>query len=95
MKNLITLSILAAGMVALGGSCTTELENTQVIPSVNKVTITASFPEVTKITMSEGTEALELAWEETDYLTIVSGEQSEKYELVSIEGKVATLLQGY
>ena len=90
MKKFITLSILAAGMVALGGSCTTELEDTQVIPSVNKVTITASFPEVTKITMSEGTEALELAWEESDYLTIVSGEQSEKYELVSIEGKVAT-----
>lgn len=90
MKKFITLSILAAGMVALGGSCTTELENTPVIPSVNKVTITASFPEVTKITMSEGTEALELAWEESDYLTIVSGEQSEKYELVSIEGKVAT-----
>ena len=90
MKKFIELSILAAGMVAFGGACTMELQDEPVAPTENKVTITASFPEVTKVSMSEDTEALKLAWEESDYLTIVCGEQAERYELVSIENNVAT-----
>lgn len=90
MKKFIKLSILAAGMVAFGGACTMELQDEPAVPTENKVTITASFPEVTKVTMSEGTQALELAWDESDYLTIVCGEQTEMYELVSIENNVAT-----
>ena len=55
------------------------------------VTITAAFPEdvESKVAFSESSEGLDLTWDKDDYLTIV-GKTTEKYTIVTFDGKVAT-----
>ena len=91
-KNLIYAAFAACGALLLG-SCAQELDN--VTPNVDAdglMTITASFPEdvESKVTFSETSEGLDLAWDKDDYLTVVSGSVSEKYTIDSFDGKVAT-----
>ena len=88
MKRFVVLSVLMAGM-AMIGACSMKQELEYVEAVDNKVLITASFPE-TRISLSEGENALDLAWSEDDYLTVVSGDVREKYEMVSFSGNVAT-----
>lgn len=81
------MSIIAA----LFCSCSIEQEYEcdPVSLSKNKVIIEASYPELTKVSVSEGESALDLAWNESDYLTVVCGDLSERYDLVSYSGNVA------
>ena len=81
------MSIIAA----LFCSCSIEQEYEcdPVSQSKNKVIIEASYPELTKVSVSEGESALDLAWNESDYLTVVCGDLSERYDLVSYSGNVA------
>lgn len=93
MKRNFIYAALAAFGVMLLGSCAQELDD--VTPNTEAdglVTITASFPEdvQSKVSFTEGTEGLDLAWEEDDYLTVVSGSVSEKYTIDTFDGKVAT-----
>lgn len=90
-RNMIYAAFAACGMLL--GSCAQELDD--VTPNTEAdglVTITASFPEdvQSKVSFAEGTEGLDLAWEEDDYLTVVSGSVSEKYTIDTFDGKVAT-----
>lgn len=74
------------------GSCAQEMDDDSVNgASCGKVTITAAFPEEadSKVAASDGETSLELSWEESDYLTVVSGGVAEKYILKSISGKEA------
>ena len=74
------------------GSCAQEMDDDSVNgASCGKVTITAAFPEEvdSKVAASDGETSLELSWEESDYLTVVSGGVEEKYTLKSISGKEA------
>ena len=74
------------------GSCAQEMDDDSVNgASCVKVTITAAFPEEvdSKVAASDGETSLELSWEESDYLTVVSGGVAEKYTLKSISGKEA------
>lgn len=74
------------------GSCAQEMDDDSVNgASCGKVTITAAFPEEadSKVAASDGETSLELSWEESDYLTVVSGGVAEKYTLKSISGKEA------
>ena len=82
-KNLIYAAFAACGVLLLG-SCAQELDI--VTPNVDAdglMTITASFPEdvESKVTFSETSEGLDLAWDKDDYLTVVSGSVSEKYTI--------------
>ena len=91
-RNFIYAALAAFGVMFLG-SCAQELD--EVTPNTDAdglVTITASFPEdiESKVAFSESSEGLDLTWENEDYLTVVSGNVSEKYEIESIDGKVAT-----
>ena len=93
MKRNFIYAVLTAFGVMFLGSCAQELD--EVTPNTDAdglVTITASFPEniESKVAFSESSEGLDLTWENDDYLTVVSGNISEKYEIESIEGKVAT-----
>lgn len=93
MKRNFIYAALAAFGVMLLGSCAQELDD--VTPNTEAdglVTITASFPEdvQSKVSFTEGTEGLDLAWEEDDYLTVVSGSVSEKYTIDTFDGKIAT-----
>lgn len=83
------LAVLVAGLTIFAESCSVKSEIELFIPS-DKVTITASFPVQSKVTFTDGCDALDLAWNEGDFLTIVSGEVAEKYEMVSYVGNVAT-----
>lgn len=90
-RNMIYAAFAACGMLL--GSCAQELDD--VTPNTEAdglVTITASFPEdvQSKVSFAEGTEGLDLAWEEDDYLTVVSGSVSEKYTIDTFDGKIAT-----
>ena len=74
------------------GSCAQEMDDNSVNGSSDgKVTITATFPDEvdSKVAASDGEASLELSWEESDYITVVSGEKAEKYTLKSISGKKA------
>ena len=74
------------------GSCAQEMDDNSVNGSSDgKVTITATFPDEvdSKVAASDGESSLELSWEDSDYITVVSGEKAEKYTLKSISGKKA------
>ena len=74
------------------GSCAQEMDDNSVNGSSDgKVTITATFPDEvdSKVAASDGEASLELSWEDSDYITVVSGEKAEKYTLKSISGKKA------
>lgn len=71
-------------------ACSSKQDFDLLPSSDSRVYITASFPEMTKVSFSEGEEALDLSWDEEDYITIVSGPVSEKFDIVSFEGNVAT-----
>lgn len=74
------------------GSCAQEMDDNSVNGSFDgKVTITATFPDEvdSKVAASDGEASLELSWEDSDYITVVSGEKAEKYTLKSISGKKA------
>ena len=87
MKRYIALTVLVAG---LAGACSEKPEMESLVPSEDNVIITVSFPAETKVSLTEGTDALDLAWEEDDYLIIASGDVRERYEMVSFSGNVAT-----
>lgn len=55
-----------------------------------KVVITASLPDMTKVSFSEGDGALDIAWTEDDYLTVICGNVKERYDIVSFQGNQAT-----
>ena len=91
MNRLFALSALVAGSVLLLGSCQ-EIDDYNVSVSHDgKIMITAEFPECieSKVAASDGTASLELAWEDDDYLTVVSGSVSEIFTMVSHDGKTA------
>ena len=90
--RLIVLLTLMVGATLFLGSCAQEMDDDSVNgASCGKVTITAAFPEEvdSKVAASDGETSLELSWEESDYLTVVSGGVAEKYTLKSISGKEA------
>lgn len=82
-------SLLAFVLMALPTSCVKESEGDAAI-SAGECIITAEFPEVTKVAVSEGSSALNLSWQKDDYITVVSGSVNERYSLVSISGSKAT-----
>lgn len=83
-KNLL-LSSLA--MMIL--SCSKESNENLAIANEEQL-ITAEFPEESKASVTEGSSALNLSWQQDDYITIVSGSTRERYSLVSISGSKAT-----
>ena len=90
--RLIALLTLMVGATLFLGSCAQEMDDNSVNGSSDgKVTITATFPDEvdSKVAASDGEASLELSWEESDYITVVSGEKAEKYTLKSISGKKA------
>ena len=90
--RLIALLTLMVGATLFLGSCAQEMDDNSVNGSSDgKVTITATFPDEvdSKVAASDGETSLELSWEESDYITVVSGEKAEKYTLKSISGKKA------
>lgn len=90
MKRFTEISFVALSMFVTAISCTAEQDDEVILPLDNKVVISATFPETTKIAVSDNGEALELTWKKSDYLTVVSGDKSEKFEMISCEGNVAT-----
>lgn len=82
--------MILAGLMSMSVACSVKQEFDPLPSSDDKVYITASFPEMTKVTFSDVGDALDLVWDEDDYITVVSGKVSEKYEIVSYEGNVAT-----
>ncbi len=89
MKGFIKLIVLAC-VIAAAEACCKEQECGSMSQQDNKVIVTASFPEVTKLAISDEDAALDLSWEASDYLTIVSGTVAERYDMVSFSGKEAT-----
>lgn len=91
MERVVRLTVLMSIIAALFCSCSIEQEYEcdSVSLSKNKVIIEASYPELTKVSVSEGESALDLAWNESDFLTVVCGDLSERYDLVSYSGNVA------
>ena len=91
MNRLFALSALVAGSVLLLGSCQEIDDNNVSVSHDGKIMITAEFPECieSKVAASDGTASLELAWEDDDYLTVVSGSVSEIFTMVSHDGKTA------
>lgn len=90
--RLIALLTLMVGATLFLGSCAQEMDDNSVNGSSDgKVTITATFPDEvdSKVAASDGETSLELSWEDSDYITVVSGEKAEKYTLKSISGKKA------
>ena len=90
--RLIALLTLMVGATLFLGSCAQEMDDNSVNGSSDgKVTITATFPDEvdSKVAASDGEASLELSWEDSDYITVVSGEKAEKYTLKSISGKKA------
>ncbi len=95
MKRHSILAIIIALILSLTNSCLQHLPlpNDSTVKE-GQVVIYAQLPEfsVPKVSVSETSTALELNWEQGDYLTIVSGEKSEVYTLRSISGKTATFV---
>ncbi|MBE6250313.1 MAG: hypothetical protein E7111_01520 [Bacteroidales bacterium] len=85
IKTKIVMSVLMAGLMSL--SCAKE----NCTDSADGLTvITAEFPVASKVAVTQGSSALNLSWQKSDYITVVSGTASEKYTLVSISGSKAT-----
>ena len=91
MNRIIALSAFVAGSVLLLASCQEIDDNNVSVSHDGKIMITAEFPECieSKVAASDGTASLELAWEDDDYLTVVSGSVSEIFTMVSHDGKTA------
>ena len=65
--------------------------NGELIATADGLTvITAGFPVASKVAVTQGSSALNLSGQKSDYITVVSGTASEKYTLVSISGSKAT-----
>lgn len=91
MGKIIKSTAFLSVIIALLNACSfeQELDDSPALQAGNKITIKASFPEKTKISLSEGGDALDLVWDKSDYLTIVSGGVSERFDMVSFDGNVA------
>ena len=88
MNRSIACSALMAVLALLAGACGKEMEH-EPVDSGEKVVITATFPESTKVAFTEGDEALDLSWQQDDYLTIICGETVERFDMISFNGKTA------
>lgn len=77
--------MLPAALLLLFASCVRE-EQGGTVPEGDKVTIRVSMPEetFTKVSFTDDGSKLALAWEDTDCLRVISGENSEVYTISSI-----------
>lgn len=77
--------MIPALLVLLSASCVRE-EQAQTGPEGDKVTIRVSVPDdvFTKVSFSDAGDKLAIAWENTDKLRVISGENSAVYEISSI-----------
>lgn len=91
MKRISIISAFVA-VAAIFASCENNIvPQTPSEEASGTVTITASFPVDTKVSMDETDEGLDLKWKRTDFLTVV-GTTTEKFEIATIspDGKTAT-----
>lgn len=91
MKRISIISALFAA-AAIFASCENNIvPQTSPEEASGAVTITASFPVDTKVSMDETATGLDLKWKDTDFLTVV-GTTTEKFKIATIspDGKTAT-----
>ncbi len=91
MKRISIISAFVA-VAAIFASCENNIvPQTPSEEASGTVTITASFPVDTKVSMDETDEGLDLKWKRTDFLTVM-GTTTEKFTIATIspDGKTAT-----